>query len=82
MKPKEIRYGIKHTVRLSQYESVVIDQSMLFDMLEDTGSVQSAFATARSHIDEAIRQDLERAAQCTAYGEDDTYVHQWIEEVY
>jgi hypothetical protein len=82
MKPKEGRYSVKHTVKMSQYESVVFEHSVLFDILpEESYTVTKAFADARSHMDSAIKQDLERAAQCTSYGTDETYIHDWIEEV-
>lgn len=82
MTPKEGRYSVKHTIKMSQYESIVVEQSVLFDIGEDDGTVANAFADARSHIDTALELDLKRAAQCTSYGDDESYVHEWIEEVY
>lgn len=82
--PKEGRYSVRHVIKMSPYESVTLEHSLLFDFAESDGTVavSQAFADARSHIDEAIKPDLERAAQCTAYGADETYVHEWIDEVY
>jgi hypothetical protein len=85
---KQGQYTITHTVNMGNYENVKVEHSLLFDLEGIPGSVEAlegvegAFAAARSHIDKAIKADLERAAQCTALGTDDTYIHEWIEEVY
>jgi hypothetical protein len=79
---KEVRYTVAHTINMGNYENIKVEASLLLDLSADSGSFASAFAAARSHIDEAIKQDLERAAQCTALAADDTYIHEFIEEVY
>lgn len=84
VKYKEARYTITHTINMGNYENVKVEHSLLFDIGDEEGTVNvsEAFADARSHIDKAIKADLGRAAQCTALGTDDTYVHEWIDEVY
>jgi hypothetical protein len=82
MTPKECRYTVMHTINMGNYENLRFEASVTFDLAADADSIQSAFVTARSHIDEAIQQDLERAAQCTALTDDETYIHSWNEEIY
>jgi hypothetical protein len=78
---KEGRYTIQHTINMGNYENVKLEHTVLFDIDEAAGSVEEAFATARSHIDKALATDLERVAQCTALSAAETYIHDWIEEV-
>lgn len=81
MIPKEGRYSIKHTINLGNYESIVVEHSVLFDMVESTDIV-GAWAEARHQVDLSLSEDLKRAAQVTSFDSSQTYIHDWIEEVY
>jgi hypothetical protein len=77
----EARYGIKHLIRMGEYESLTIEASLLFDVNEGE-TVESVYAVARDNIDRALGPDLKRAEELTAFDSNGTYIHDWVEEVY
>ena len=78
----QAKYGVKHIVKMGDYgERIEIEASLVFDIPEG-GTVESNYQVARDNLDRAIRPDLERAERFTAFDKDDTYIHEYVEDVY